>query len=96
MPLSREEIIHLGTLARIGLTEEEIQRLQGQLSNILEQFRVLQEVNTQGVEPTGHSVALESVMRPDQPRPSMPVEDVLANAPRREDDLFRVKVVLEE
>jgi aspartyl-tRNA(Asn)/glutamyl-tRNA(Gln) amidotransferase subunit C len=96
MPLSRDEVIHIATLCRLGLSEEDIEVFQEQLSNILEQFEVLQEVDTEGVEPTGHSVALHSVMRDDEPRPSSDKEDVLANAPRREGDSFRVKAVLEE
>ena len=96
MPLSREEVIHIATLCRLGLSEEDIQQFQEQLSNILEQFDVLKEVDTEDVEPTGHSVAVESVMREDEPRPCSDREDVLANAPRRERDQFRVKAVLED
>jgi len=96
MPLSREEVTHIATLCRLGLSEEEIERLREQLSNILEQFEVLKEVDTEGVEPTGHSVALQTVMREDEPRPCCDKEDILANAPVREDDYFRVKAVLEE
>ena len=96
MPLSREEVTQIATLCRLGLSDEEVERLREQLSNILEQFEVLKEVDTEGVEPTGHSVALQSVMREDEPRPSYDKEDILANAPVREDDYFRVKAVLEE
>lgn len=95
MKLSREEVLHIARLARIALTEEEITRLSNQLSNLLEHFQVLQEVNTDNVPPTAQSVELQSVMREDIIEPSMPVEDVLANAPRREDDHFRVRAVLE-
>ena len=86
MPLSREEVQHIATLCRVALSEEELERMRTQLSNILEQFEVLKEVDTRGVPPTGHSVALESVMR----------DDILANAPRREGDFFLVNAVLEE
>ena len=96
MPLSREEVVHIATLCRLGLSEEDIERLREQLSNILGQFEVLQEVDTEGIEPTGHSVALQTVMRDDEPRPSCDKEDVLANAPVREEGYFRVKAVLEE
>ncbi len=95
MKLSREEVLHIARLARIALTEEEITRLSGQLSDLLEHFRVLQEVNTDNVPPTAQPVELRSVIREDVIKPSMPVEDVLANAPRREDDYFRVRAVLE-
>ena len=96
MPLSREEVIHLASLVRMGLDEEVVVRLQSQLSDILDQFRVLQELDTADVPPTGHSVPLHSVMRDDEAEPSYPMEDILQNAPRREEDLFRVRVVLEE
>ena len=95
MKLSREEVLHIARLARIALTEEEITRLSGQLSNLLEHFQVLQEVNTDNVPPTAQSIELRSVMREDVIETSMPVEDVLLNAPRREGDYFRVKPVLE-
>jgi aspartyl-tRNA(Asn)/glutamyl-tRNA(Gln) amidotransferase subunit C len=95
MKLSREEVLHIAHLARVALTEEEITRMSEQLSNLLEHFEVLQKVNTEGVPPTAQSVTLESVMREDEVKPSIPADDVLANAPRREDDYFRVKPVLE-
>ena len=62
-----------------------------QLSNLLEHFEVLQQVDTDGVPPTAQSVTLQSVMREDEVKPSLPPEDVLANAPRREGDCFRVQ-----
>jgi aspartyl-tRNA(Asn)/glutamyl-tRNA(Gln) amidotransferase subunit C len=96
MKLSREEVLHIARLARLGLTEAEITRLSEQLSNLLEHFQVLQQVDTEGVPPTAQSVALQSVMRDDVVTPSLPPEDVLANAPRREDECFRVRAVLEE
>ena len=95
MKLSREEVLHIARLARMALTEEEITRLSGQLSNLLEHFQVLQEVNTDNVEPMTQSVELRSVMRDDNVVPSLPPEDVLANAPRREGEYFRVRAVLE-
>jgi aspartyl-tRNA(Asn)/glutamyl-tRNA(Gln) amidotransferase subunit C len=95
MKLSREEVLHIARLARIALTEEEITRFSDQLSNLLEHFQVLQEVNTDNVPPTSNPVDLRSIMREDIAVPSLPAEDVLANAPRQEDDYFRVKPVLE-
>jgi aspartyl-tRNA(Asn)/glutamyl-tRNA(Gln) amidotransferase subunit C len=95
MKLSREEVLHIARLARMALTEEEITRLSGQLSNLLEHFQVLQEVNTDNVEPMAQSVELRSVMREDNVAPSLTPEDVLANAPRREGEYFRVRAVLE-
>lgn len=95
MPLSREEVLHIATLCRVALIEEEVERFQTQLSNILEQFEVLKELDTADVPPTGHSVALSNVMREDNPGNSFPQEQVLANAPLREGEFFRVLLVLE-
>jgi len=95
MKLSREEVLHIARLARVGLTEEEINRLSEQLSNILENFEMLQQVDTSDVPPTAQSIALQSVMRDDEAAASLPPGDILANAPRREGDCFRVRAVLE-
>jgi aspartyl-tRNA(Asn)/glutamyl-tRNA(Gln) amidotransferase subunit C len=95
MKLSREEVLHIARLARVGLTEDEITRFSEQLSNLLENFEVLQKVDTTDVPPTAQSVSLQSVMREDEVAPSLPPEDILANAPRRESDCFRVRAVLE-
>ena len=95
MKLSREEVLHIARLARVGLTEAEITRLSEQLSHILENFEILQQVDTTGVAPTAQSVALQSIMRDDEVAPSFPPDDVLANAPRREGDCFRVRAVLD-
>ncbi len=96
MRLSREEVLHIAWLARLGLDEAELERLREQLSNILEHFQVLQELNTDEIPPTAHILPLEDVMRDDEPEPSYPPEEVLANAPRREGQYFRVMAVLEE
>ena len=95
MKLSREEVLHIARLARIALTESEINRLSEQLSHLLEHFEALQQVDTTGVPPTAQSVDLQSVVRADEVAPSFPVDDILANAPRREGDCFRVRAVLE-
>ena len=95
MKLSREEVLHIARLARLGLNESEISRLSEQLSNLLDNFEVLQKVDTTGVPPTTQSVTLQSVMRDDEVAPSLSEDDVLANAPRREGDCFRVRAVLE-
>ena len=94
MPLKREEVEHIALLARVGMTDEDLQTFGEQLSDILEQFNVLSEVDTEGVPPTSHTVDVSTVFRDDEERPSLPSEDVLANAPRRDDDYFRVKPVL--
>lgn len=95
MKLSREEVLHIARLARLGLTEAEVDRLSEQLSNILENFEILQQVDTSNVPPTAQSIALQNVMRSDEVAPSLPASEILANAPRREGDCFRVRAVLE-
>jgi len=95
MKLNREEVLHIARLARVDLTEVEITRYSEQLSDLLEHFEVLRQVDTTDVPPTAQSIELRSVMREDRIEPSLPPEDVLANAPRREGDLFRVRAVLE-
>ena len=96
MPLERSQVKHIASLARIGLTEDEIEMFGEQLSQILEQFEVLKELDTTGVTPTGHASGLQTVMRDDLAEDSLDSEDVLKNAPRREGEFFRVNAVLEE
>jgi len=95
MKLSREEVLHIALLARLGLTEAEVDSLREQLSAILENFEALKQVDTTDIPPTSQSIPLNSVMRDDQAAPSLPPEQILANAPRREGDFFRVRPVLE-
>jgi aspartyl-tRNA(Asn)/glutamyl-tRNA(Gln) amidotransferase subunit C len=95
MRLSTDEVRHIALLARVGMTDEEVERMRDQLSNILGHFDSLQQLDTGAVEPTGHSVGVESVMREDRARESSTREDALANAPRREGDFVRVRAVLE-
>ena len=95
MPLTPEEVRYNARLARIGLSDDEVSRFQNQLSQILDYFERLQEVDTENVPPTAHTLAMHNVMRDDEPHPSINKEEVLANAPQREDDLFRVRAILE-
>ena len=95
MKLSGEEVLHIALLARLGLTETEVNRLSEQLSNILENFEILQQVDTTSIPPTAHSVALQNVVRNDEATTSLPQRQVLANAPKRDGNCFRVKAVLE-
>ena len=95
MKLTREEVLHIARLARLGLTEEDVDKFREQLSNILENFEILQQVDTTDVPPTAQPLALRNVMRDDEITPSLAPEDILANAPRREGDCFRVRAVLE-
>jgi aspartyl-tRNA(Asn)/glutamyl-tRNA(Gln) amidotransferase subunit C len=95
MKLSREEVLHIALLARLGLTESEVDRFREQLSNILENFEILQQVDTSGIPPTAQPIPLQNVMKRDEAIPSLPQSQILANAPRKEGDFFRVRAVLE-
>ncbi|MBI4328570.1 MAG: Asp-tRNA(Asn)/Glu-tRNA(Gln) amidotransferase subunit GatC [Chloroflexi bacterium] len=94
--LTIEEVYHIAALARVAVTPEEAETLRAQLNHILESFRILQELDTTGVEPTGHAIALQNVMREDVSRDSFSREAVLANAPNAQEGFFRVKAILEE
>lgn len=96
MKLSREEVLHIARLARLGLTDAEVDRLSEQLSNILENFKALEQVDTTNVPPTAQSIDLRNVLSDDKIAPSLPLSDVLANAPQQDADFFKVKAVLEE
>ena len=95
MKLGREEVKHIALLARLGLTEADVEKFREQLSNILENFEILKQVDTSGVPPTSHPIALKNVLRDDEVVPSLPPKEILANAPREEDSCFRVRAVLE-
>jgi len=94
--LSTEQVQHIARLARVEIGEEEVERFSEQLSAILDYFQRLQQVDTEGVSPTAHTLPLHNIFRDDEPEPCLEPEEVLANAPQREGDLFRVKAVLEE
>jgi aspartyl-tRNA(Asn)/glutamyl-tRNA(Gln) amidotransferase subunit C len=93
--LSREEVLHIAQLAKLKLTEEEIQLYQEQLRRILEYFKKLEELDTADVEPTAHVLDVSNVLRPDEPKPSVPQDEALANAPKRRDGHFEVPQVIE-
>ena len=94
--ISREDVEHVAELARLHLTDEEVDRLQGQLSRILEAIAVLRDVDTSQVGPTASVLALENVMRDDEPRDGISRDAALANAPLREGAHLRVPLVLKE
>ncbi len=94
--ISREDVEHVAHLARLHLTGEEIDRMQVQLSNILEAIERLRDVDTSHVGPTASVIRLENVMRDDEARPGISREAALANAPLRDDPFLRVPTVLEE
>lgn len=93
--ITSEEVRHLSVLTRINMTDEEVEIMSDQMADILESIEVLRQVDTEGVEPTGHSVDLDSVMREDVSSDSIPLEDALSNAPLIEGDFIRVRAVLE-
>jgi aspartyl-tRNA(Asn)/glutamyl-tRNA(Gln) amidotransferase subunit C len=94
--ITREDVVHVAALARLGLTDDEIDRMQGQLNRILEAVGELQSVDTGSVGPTAQVIALENVMREDFARPGIGREAALANVPLREGSLLRVPIILEE
>jgi aspartyl-tRNA(Asn)/glutamyl-tRNA(Gln) amidotransferase subunit C len=88
--IDRQQVLHVAKLARLKLTDEEVERMSDELSSILEHVERINELDLEGVEPTSHVVDVENVLRPDEPRPSLPRERALANAPDATDDGFRV------
>ena len=95
MSLTPEEVLHIARLARIALSDADVERFTAQLSGILDHFAALSSVDTRDVEPTAHPLPLSNVMRADEVSPSLPRADVLANAPEQEEGFFRVRAVLE-
>jgi aspartyl-tRNA(Asn)/glutamyl-tRNA(Gln) amidotransferase subunit C len=90
MAIPREQVLHVAELACLALTEEEIDRLEEQLGAILAAVGKVSELDLAEVEPTSHPLDLVNVWAEDEPRPSLSLEDVFANAPDREGDFFRV------
>ena len=90
MAISRDEVVHVARLARLALTEEELDRFAGQLDAILEAVGKVAELDLSDVEPTLHPLALSNVWADDEPRPCLSVDEALANAPEAENGAFRV------
>jgi aspartyl-tRNA(Asn)/glutamyl-tRNA(Gln) amidotransferase subunit C len=90
MAISRDDVLHVAALAELELTEEEIPLLTEQLNDILAAVSKVSELDLSDVEPTSHPLEVVNVLRPDEPRPSLPLDDVFANAPERDGDHFRV------
>jgi aspartyl-tRNA(Asn)/glutamyl-tRNA(Gln) amidotransferase subunit C len=88
--IDREQVLHVARLARLALSDEEIERMSGELPAILEHVERMNELDLDGVEPTSHVVALENVLRADEPRPSWDRDRVLEGAPDPSDGAFRV------
>jgi aspartyl-tRNA(Asn)/glutamyl-tRNA(Gln) amidotransferase subunit C len=90
VPISRDEVVHVARLARLEFSEDELERFGAQLNAILEAVGKVAELDLSDVEPTAHPLDLVNVWGEDEPRPSLPVEEALANAPEREGNFFRV------
>jgi aspartyl-tRNA(Asn)/glutamyl-tRNA(Gln) amidotransferase subunit C len=88
--IDREQVLHVARLARLQLTDEEVERMVGELSNILGHIEKINELDLEGVPPTSHVVEVANALRPDEPRPCLPREVALAQAPDVADDGFRV------
>jgi aspartyl-tRNA(Asn)/glutamyl-tRNA(Gln) amidotransferase subunit C len=95
--LTEDEVRRVATLCRIGLSDDEVERLRDEMAGLIAEVSVLQSIDTSGIEPTGHAVEeVHTVMRDDTSRPALSVADVLSNAPRREGNYFRVPAVMDD
>ena len=90
MSISREEVLHVARLARLALTDEEVERITGELGEILDAVGIVSELELGDVPPTSHPLDLVNVWDEDVPRPSLSLEHAFANAPARDGDSFRV------
>ena len=94
--IGREDVVRVARLARLALTDAELETMREQLNAILAHIDALKAVDTAGVEPTSHAVPQFNVIRDDEPRPPFPQDDMLANAPDRSGEFFRVPRIIEE
>ena len=94
--LSRADVVHVAHLARLGLTDAELVRLESQLNHILDQYAILATVPTDHIAPTAQTIELENILREDVAQPGLDPEEVLANAPGRDGDFFVVPAILAE
>jgi aspartyl-tRNA(Asn)/glutamyl-tRNA(Gln) amidotransferase subunit C len=90
MAITREELLHVAKLARLELTDDEVERLTGELSAILDAVSKVSELDLSDVPPTSHPLAVVNAWAEDEPRPSLSLDEVFANAPERDGDLFKV------
>jgi aspartyl-tRNA(Asn)/glutamyl-tRNA(Gln) amidotransferase subunit C len=94
--ISLKDVEHVARLARLELSDADKERMRRELDGILSYIDKLRALDTEGVEPTSHAVPLTNVLRQDETRPSFPQSDMLANAPERSGDFFRVPKIIEE
>jgi aspartyl-tRNA(Asn)/glutamyl-tRNA(Gln) amidotransferase subunit C len=92
--LSRKDVEHVAQLARLGLSDEEIERLEGQLNHILDQYAVLAELDTEHIPPTAQTIEVENILRDDVARRGLSTDEALANAPHRSGDHIVVPPIL--
>ena len=88
--IERDQVLHVARLARLKLTDAEVERMSGELSSILDHIEKINELDLDDVPPTSHVIDVENVLRPDEPRPSIPPEQALEHAPDPADGGFRV------
>lgn len=88
--IDREQVLHVARLARLELTDDEVEHMTGELSKVLDHIDKIAELDLDGVVPTSHVVTVERALRPDEPEPSLPREVALAPAPAVSDDGFLV------
>jgi aspartyl-tRNA(Asn)/glutamyl-tRNA(Gln) amidotransferase subunit C len=94
--LSRRDVEHVAHLARLGLTDDELGRLEGQLNHILDQYAVLAELDTEHIAPTAQTIELENILRDDVVEPGLAADEVLAIAPERNGPYYVVPPILGE
>ena len=94
--LSRSDVEHVAHLARLGLTDDELARLEGQLNHIVDQYAALTELDTEHIPPTAQTIELENILRDDAVRPSLERDEILGLAPQRAGDYFVVPPILGE
>jgi aspartyl-tRNA(Asn)/glutamyl-tRNA(Gln) amidotransferase subunit C len=94
--ITPDDVAYVANLARLALTDEELVRFSGQLSSVLQHIETIRRLDIADVPPTSHAVPLKNVLRPDEPRPGLPRDEVLAMAPATEDGRFKVPRILGE
>ena len=94
--ISLKDVEHVARLARLELSDADKERMRRELDSILSYIDKLRALDTEGVEPTAHAIPMTNVMRDDMPRPSLPQDVMLANAPERSGEFFRVPRIIEE
>lgn len=94
--ITRDEVLHIAKLAKLRLTDDEVALFQEQLGCILKYFRQIEKLDTEKIPPMKHVLDLHTVLRPDEPRPSVSPEEALKNAPKRRDSYFVVPKVVEK